>query len=200
MIRKPYVKVDNLDLGSILSKDGKVVKMQEDKEAENAKRLEKAVVVKVFGENLPFFVISSALRRQWDKFWKFHITGLGLGWVLCSFKDSSAVDQVLTGRPWWVGGQVAGIDKWSVNFNPTSLKGITSLVWIRLPNLPLQCWDENNICRIASQVGKPYLLDGNLFQWSRREYAPICVRIPLDLKLPLGVWVEGSSGKFFAED
>ncbi|KAI0513509.1 hypothetical protein KFK09_009533 [Dendrobium nobile] len=66
-----------------------------------------------------------------------------------------------------------------------------------MPNNPLQCWDEINMCRIASMVGKPYMIDGNSFQWSRREFARICVCINLDSKLPLGVWVEGSSKKFF---
>ncbi|KAI0515960.1 hypothetical protein KFK09_008631 [Dendrobium nobile] len=195
--RRPYVKVDNLDLGSFLSEDGKVALFHADKELENAKKLGKALVVKIFGENTPFYVISTDLRRQWDKFGKFHITGLGLGWFLCSFEDPKALESILLGGPWWIRGQVIGLDRWSVNFNPMSLKGITSPVWIRLNNLPLQCWDEVNICRISSLVGKPYLLDGNMFQWSRREYARVCVQIPLDLKLPKGVWVKGLAGVFF---
>ncbi|KAI0499477.1 hypothetical protein KFK09_017681 [Dendrobium nobile] len=149
---------------------------------------------------IPFHVISTDLRRQCDKFGKFHITGLGLGWTLCSFEELAAVEQVLSGGPWWIRDQVVGLDKWSVNFNPMSFNGISSPIWIRLPNLPLQCWDEINICRIASKVGKPYLLDGNSFQWSRREYARVCVRISLDMKLTHGVWVEGLTGKFFQKN
>ncbi|KAI0496478.1 hypothetical protein KFK09_022795 [Dendrobium nobile] len=117
--------------------------------------------------------------------------------MLCSFEDTATVENILFGGPWWVRGQVVGMDKWSTAFNPNSLKGISAPVWIRLPNLPLQCWDEVNICIIASMVGKPYLLDGNMFQWSIREYARVCVRIPLDLKLPKGIWVEGTTRKFY---
>ncbi|KAI0502710.1 hypothetical protein KFK09_017667 [Dendrobium nobile] len=162
----------NEDL-SLKEDDGKVVLLQPEKEVENAKRLDNAVVVKVFDDRL------------------------GLGWTLCSFEEISTIEQVLSGRPWWIRNEVVGLDKWSVNFNPMSLNGISSPIWIRLPNLPLQCWDEINICRIASQVGKPYLLDGNSFQRSRREYARVCVRISLDMKLTHGVWVEGLAGKFF---
>ncbi|XP_020699277.1 uncharacterized protein LOC110111650 [Dendrobium catenatum] len=166
-------------------------------ELENVKRLEKALVVKIFGDDIPFHMVSLDLRRQCNGFGKFHITVLGLGWMLCSFEDSIVVENILSGGPWWVRGQVVGLEKWSTSFNPNSLKGISAPVWIRLPNLPLQCWDEVNICMIASMVGKPFLLDGNIFQWSRREFARICVRIPLDIKLPKGIWVEGISGKFF---
>ncbi|XP_020689845.1 uncharacterized protein LOC110104904 [Dendrobium catenatum] len=89
------------------------------------------------------------------------------------------------------------MDKWSASFNPTSLKGLSAPIWIRLPNLPLLCWDEINICRISSLVGKPLLIDGNLFQWGRREFGRVCVRLNLDTKLPMGIWVEGSMGKLF---
>ncbi|XP_020697255.1 uncharacterized protein LOC110110215 [Dendrobium catenatum] len=89
------------------------------------------------------------------------------------------------------------MDRWSATFSPNSLQGLTAIIWIRLPNLPLQCWDEVNFCIIASMVGIPYLIDGNMFQWSRSEFARVCVRIKLDEKLPMGVWVEGELGKFY---
>ncbi|PKU71415.1 hypothetical protein MA16_Dca004257 [Dendrobium catenatum] len=89
------------------------------------------------------------------------------------------------------------MDRWISSFSPSSFKGLTAPIWIRMPNLPLQCWDEVNVCRIASKVGTPYFIDGNMFQWSRREYTRVCVHIKLDETLPLGVWVEGNLGKFY---
>ncbi|KAL0923932.1 hypothetical protein M5K25_004720, partial [Dendrobium thyrsiflorum] len=64
-------------------------------------------------------------------------------------------------------------------------------------NLPLYCWDEINVARIASLIGTPMMLDGNMFQWKRREFARISVRVELDKQLPLGIWVEGVEGRFF---
>ncbi|PKU79366.1 hypothetical protein MA16_Dca000711 [Dendrobium catenatum] len=46
-------------------------------------------------------------------------------------------------------------------------------------------------------VGVPMLLDGNMFQWGRREFARICVCVKLDKPLPLGVWVDSKAGRFF---
>ncbi|KAL0928618.1 hypothetical protein M5K25_000523 [Dendrobium thyrsiflorum] len=48
--------------------------------------------------------------------------------------------------------------------------GLTSPIWVRMPHLPLVCWDEINVARIASLVGHPLWIDGNMFQWGRREY------------------------------
>ncbi|XP_020672717.1 uncharacterized protein LOC110092487 [Dendrobium catenatum] len=96
------VRVDNLDLGSFLSIDGRVAFLHAEKELENAKKMDKAIVVKIF--------------------------------------DPEALESILSGGPWWIRGK---------------------------------CWDEVNIFRIASLVGKPYLLDRNMFQWSRREFARV---------------------------
>ncbi|KAI0510955.1 hypothetical protein KFK09_011571 [Dendrobium nobile] len=42
-----------------------------------------------------------------------------------------------------------------------------------------------------------FLLMKTCFNGGRREYARICVRIKLEGKLPLGVWVERELGKFY---
>ncbi|XP_020681241.1 uncharacterized protein LOC110098679 [Dendrobium catenatum] len=119
-----------------------------------------------------------------------------MDWVLCSFHEKEPLEAIFANGSWFVRGQIIGVHRWSLNFSLTSLKGLTSPVWIRMPNLPLQCWDELNVCRIASLVGKPLLIDGNKFQWGRQEIGRVCVRIKLDEQLPLRVWVEGSTGKF----
>ncbi|PKU66985.1 hypothetical protein MA16_Dca020168 [Dendrobium catenatum] len=89
------------------------------------------------------------------------------------------------------------MDIWSPAFDLNSFKVISAPVWIRFPCLPLYCWDEDNIARIASCFGSPMYLDGNTFCWGKREFARVCVRIDLEKKLPNGVWVDGSAGRFF---
>ncbi|KAL0927641.1 hypothetical protein M5K25_001836 [Dendrobium thyrsiflorum] len=107
------------------------------------------------------------------------------------------MDNVLSGGPWFGRGHIVGIEKWTPEFSSSSLKGLTSPIWVRMPHLPLACWDEVNVARIASLVGHPLWIDGDMFQWRRRELARVCVRVALDAQLPLCVWVEGSSGRFF---
>ncbi|KAI0524453.1 hypothetical protein KFK09_003823 [Dendrobium nobile] len=117
--------------------------------------------------------------------------------MLCAFDNEERPDLVMSNGPWYVKRQNIGEDKWSSQFSPDSLKGLTSPIWIRLPSLPLHCWDEINVCRIASKVGKPYLIDDNMFHWGRREFSRICVHIQIEKILSLGVWVEGNSGRVY---
>ncbi|PKU73524.1 hypothetical protein MA16_Dca008088 [Dendrobium catenatum] len=125
------------------------------------------------------------------------MTSLGMNWILCPFKSEEAMEEVYNGGPWYVGRFIVGMDKWSPSFNPNSLKGITKPIWIRFPCLPLFCWDEENIARIASRIGVPMYVDGNLFRWGKREFSRVCIRLNLENSLPKGVWIDGMAGRFF---
>ncbi|PKU68139.1 hypothetical protein MA16_Dca015641 [Dendrobium catenatum] len=179
------------------SEDGVAVRLNADKEAKNSRIIKNSIVIKVLGNNVPFPVCSVELRRQWSKYGGFHLTSLGMNQILCSFKSSEVVDEILNRGPWYVNGCIVGMDKWTPEFDPNSFKGISAPIWIKLPCLPLYCWDEDSIVRIASCLGSPMYLDGNTFRWSKREFARVCVKIDLEKKLPNGVWVEGIAGRFF---
>ncbi|KAJ6979534.1 hypothetical protein NC653_027627 [Populus alba x Populus x berolinensis] len=67
---------------------------------------------------------------------------------------------------------------------------ITSMpTWVRFPNLPLRCW--NNIClsKIASMVGKPIHCDGPTAQMTHISYARVLIEIDLLSELKTSVHV-----------
>ncbi|XP_020673755.1 uncharacterized protein LOC110093264 [Dendrobium catenatum] len=167
--KKDNIKVCELDFGSNFVNEDRTIKLHMGKEVVNSNGLKKSLVIKIFC----------------------------LGWVLCAFENQEALEEIIVSGPWYVNGNIVGMDRWSATFSPNSLQGLTTIIWIRLPNLPLQCWDEVNVCRITSMVGIPYLIDGNRFQWSKREFTRVFVRIKLDEKLPMGIWVEAELGKFY---
>ncbi|KAI0492234.1 hypothetical protein KFK09_026503 [Dendrobium nobile] len=173
--RKPYINLDFKVDDLILSDDGKAVKMNSELEEANANKLSKSLVLKVFGKDTPPQMVAWELRKQWKQFGQFHFTILGGGWFLCSFSSEEMVKAVLSGGPWFVNDHIIGMEKWTLEFNSSSTKGLSSPIWVRLPNLPLQCWDEKNVACIASRVGIPLMLDGNMFNWGRREFARICI-------------------------
>ncbi|KAI0530913.1 hypothetical protein KFK09_000461 [Dendrobium nobile] len=192
--KQNHLKIVSKAFSNCLTEDGCVVKLFEPNVKANSDRLNLSIVVKAFGADISIPMMVWELRRQWNQFGKFHLTSLGLGWMLCSFDDMETMENVIMGGPWIVKGHIIGLDRWSSDFSPSSLKGLSSLVWVRLPNLPLFYWDEINVARIASLIGTPLLLDGNMFQWSKREFGRVCVRLELDKQLPLGVWVDGPNG------
>ncbi|PKU77807.1 hypothetical protein MA16_Dca005639 [Dendrobium catenatum] len=192
-----HIKVNKVEIAHDEEGDANVVNLNMEKVSDNVKLLQKSLVLIVFGKEVPFSICRIELRRQWNRFGSFHLTSLGLDWILCSFQSSQIMEEVLSGGPWFVGGHIIGVDRWTPHFSPTSLKGLSSPIWIGLPHLPLHCWDEENATKIVSKIGIPLFLDGKMFKWGRREFARACVRINLDSKLPNGIWIEGLFGKFF---
>ncbi|XP_028553465.1 uncharacterized protein LOC114580364 [Dendrobium catenatum] len=158
--RKPYIMLDFKEDDMVFSEDGKSMKLIEEMEVSNSHKLRNSLVIKVFGKEVPTHVVAWEIRRQWKLFGNFHFTTLGKGWFLCSFESNEMMDGVLLGGPWFVNGYIVGMEKWSLQFSTLSLKGLTSPIWIRMPHLPLHCWDEVNVARIASSIGKPLTMDG----------------------------------------
>ncbi|KAI0519683.1 hypothetical protein KFK09_007138 [Dendrobium nobile] len=180
-----------------MSDDGIAIKLNAEKEILNSQMLKFFIFIKVIGNNISFPMCSVELRRHWSKFENFHMMSLGMNWILCSFKSEEAMDEVLNDGPWYVGGYIVGIDKWSSSFNPNSFKCITAPMWIPLPCFPLYCWDEENIARISSRIGVPMFIDGNSLRWGKWEFARVCIRLNLENSLPNGVWIDGIARRFF---
>ncbi|KAL0921288.1 hypothetical protein M5K25_008347 [Dendrobium thyrsiflorum] len=102
---------------SFLTDNGVAVKLHTPNEIANANKLQFVVVAKTSMGSI--WSVSS--HYCWNRM------------VLVLFPISEAV---LTGGPWFVHGHIIGLDKWSPSFSPSSMKSLTSLVWIRMPQLP----------------------------------------------------------------
>ncbi|KAI0492043.1 hypothetical protein KFK09_026308 [Dendrobium nobile] len=103
----------------------------------------------------------------------------------------------MIGGPWFVAGQIIGVEQWAVGSMSNASRKFTSPVWIRLPNLSLAYWDADNLARIATGIGEPLFMDEPTNSWNRCAFARICVRLDLSKKLPKGVWAHGLGGSFF---
>ncbi|XP_020675165.1 uncharacterized protein LOC110094304 [Dendrobium catenatum] len=102
---------------------------------------------------------------------------MGSDCFLCWFVNMEARDNVLIGGPWYVAGQIIGVE--------------------RLPNLPLEYWDEANLARLARGIGEPLLMDEQTKLWNRCAFARICIRLDLSKRLPKEIWAHGLEGAFF---
>ncbi|KAI0529208.1 hypothetical protein KFK09_001755 [Dendrobium nobile] len=106
-------------------------------------------------------------------------------------------DAILCGGPWFIGGNLVELDRWTPCFSLVSMEGLSSPVWIQLPNLALHYWDDCNISRIALRIGIPLWIDAQIENWGRREHARVCVRMNFANKLQVGIWVNGLNGRFY---
>ncbi|XP_016512276.1 uncharacterized protein LOC107829318 [Nicotiana tabacum] len=68
-------------------------------------------------------------------------------------------------------------------------------VWVNLPGLPVQCWAEENLGRIASLLGKPICTDKLTTECERISYARILVEMDITQPLPEEILIKKPDGR-----
>lgn len=107
------------------------------------------------------------------------------------FRSEGDREVAMAGGPWVVAGQLLAMERWKPDFIPGVDRVRLAVVWIRLPNLPLEYWEKTAILRIASAAGWPLVLDGFIEQQRKMGYA--WVKIEIDALNPLkpGITIRG---------
>lgn len=73
--------------------------------------------------------------------------------------------------------------EWESNFNLTRRSIQKSVVWLRMPGLPLEYWVSTSILAIAEEAGRPLSIDDFTNLMKKTGYAQ--VRIEIDAGKPL---------------
>ena len=72
-------------------------------------------------------------------------------------------------------------------------------IWVKLPNLPLNCWSDNSLSRIGSVLGVPIYADECTTKMLRVSFARILVEIDVTKPAVKEVMVEDPSGRTFVQ-
>ncbi|XP_019259330.1 PREDICTED: uncharacterized protein LOC109237473 [Nicotiana attenuata] len=79
---------------------------------------------------------------------------------------------------------------WDPNFQMKDESMRIVPIWINLPGLPIQCWAEENLGRIASLLGKPICTDRLTAECERVAYARVLVDMDITQPFPDEICVE----------
>lgn len=155
--------------------------------AEECKRLwrpwSRALVVKLLGRSISFRVLSQRLTDIWSLNYRIDIIDLEDGYYVIRFYSKEDYTHVLEGGPWTIQGHYLTVSKFKPGFHPSTANISSTMVWIRIPRLPLEFFHESVLMRIGDQLGTAVKIDSNTSMVSRGKYARICVEI--DLQKPL---------------
>ena len=73
------------------------------------------------------------------------------------------------------------LNRWTSDFDPEADIPKAVLVWVRLPNLPMHCWNPNLLKAIGNTLGRYIDMASPKDQYT---YARICVEVDLEVALP----------------
>ncbi|GJX54177.1 zinc knuckle CX2CX4HX4C containing protein [Tanacetum coccineum] len=102
-----------------------------------------------------------------------------------SNSDTSSLEDVLENETWMIRNSPIILKKWSMN---TCLckKELTRIpVWVKIHDVPIQVFSEDGLSIIASQIGKPIMLDSYtssmcIESWGRSSFTRCLIEINAD--------------------
>ena len=70
---------------------------------------------------------------------------IGKGYYLFLFENSTDRDLIFRNGPYFMGPQGLYLNKWTPDFDPNQDVPSAIPVWVRLPHLPLHCWNSRSL-------------------------------------------------------
>ena len=116
------------------------------------------------------------LVNEWIK-----IYFVGKGFFVFLFDSTEDRGLIFQNGPYFIGPQGLYLNKWSTDFDPAQDVPKAVPVLVRLPHLPLHCWNQNSLQAIGNALGK------YIDQAPRKDQytcARICVEVDLEIGLP----------------
>lgn len=85
-------------------------------------------------------------------------------WYSFHFQKQADLEMVLD-KPWVSGRSFLSLTRWYLGFDPLKNTPSHSMIWLKLPNLPLELWTQDTLTLIGNAIGKFIYVD----PWIRGE-------------------------------
>ena len=198
-LKAPWVNLfrDNRNLGKgikldVVVEDGDMVLIEE-KDVDVVEESWGYCLVGQFAGKFPGTAAIRSLREGW----KVKCTNWihRSGWIVFKFQSEEDRMSVLNGGPYFAYGRNLMLKLMPRCFRFGGEDFATVPVWVKLPDLPLDCWNDRALSKIVSRVGKPITTDKLTRTKERLSYARVLVEVDaskdlvtsVEMRLPTGV-------------
>ncbi|KAJ9130669.1 hypothetical protein P3X46_034238 [Hevea brasiliensis] len=90
---------------------------------------------------------------------------------------------VLSDGPWMVAGHYLTVRQWRPNFDPDLAQIEKAMVWVCVPNLPVEFYSHAFLWRLGQRIGVPIRINDTTLCVSHGKFARM--RVEVDLSKPL---------------
>lgn len=140
-------------------------------------------MIKLLGKSMSLKFLEPRIRSLWKLEIGCEIIDMDNDYFCMRFYSRRDYFHVLERGPWIMLGHYMIVAKWRPNFHPSKETISRTAMWIRLPGLPLELFDETILMRAGGKLGKALKVDKNTMVTLRGRFARICLEI--DLRRPL---------------
>ncbi|KAJ9184836.1 hypothetical protein P3X46_004523 [Hevea brasiliensis] len=82
-----------------------------------------------------------------------------------------------------VAGHYLTVHQWHPNFDPDLAQIEKAMLWVRVPNLPIEYYSHTFLWRLGQRIGVPIHIDDTTLSVSRGKFARMCVEVDLSKTL-----------------
>ncbi|CAI0405118.1 unnamed protein product [Linum tenue] len=150
-----------------------------------------ALVVRGLGRNVPFNLLSPCLHQLWAKHGGLHISDMQNECYLVRFRKKEDYEASISGGPWILGDTYLTVHRWYRGFDPWTAVTKSSMVWVQLPCVPPELFNQVAVMRIAGLIGKSVRVDRATLEGARMKYARVSVEVDLTKPLLSKYKIEG---------
>ncbi|XP_024009270.1 uncharacterized protein LOC112084381 [Eutrema salsugineum] len=152
------------------------------------------MIVKVLGRSVPIAILTRKLRELWKPRGTMYVVDLPRQFFMVRFGEEEYL-AALTRGPWRAFGGYLIVQAWSPEFDPTRDAIVTTPVWVRLSNLPVNLYHKSILMGIAKGLGKSVRVDVMTLNLERARFARVCVEV--DLRKPLKGSVKINNERYY---
>jgi hypothetical protein len=140
--------------------------------------------------------IDNWIQRNWHPLIQSSVTCymVGRGYYIFEFILEEDRDLIFRNRPYFMGTQGLYLNHWNPSFDPESKVPKEVSVWVRLPNLPIHCWNTSSLQAIGNGLG--HYID-KVDPKDQYSCARICVEVNLEVGLPAAIKLRVGEWKHF---
>lgn len=149
------------------------------------------LIVKVLGRHIAISALSKRLREMWKPKGGMHVMDLPRQFFMIRFELEDEYLAALAGGPWRVFGSYLMTQAWTPEFDPLRDDIVTTPVWIRLSNIPVNFYHKEILMCIAKGLGTPVKVDETTLNFERARFARVCVEVNLSKPLKGSVRING---------
>ncbi|XP_021744067.1 uncharacterized protein LOC110710117 [Chenopodium quinoa] len=171
--------------------DGKLIaELQAAELEEGNRKWANALVFYVVGFYPTIDVVLRFFAQQWNDMQKPDVYWHDDGYFIINMCSSDDRDTILCSGPHMFFGKPAIVKPWCPDFDFHAEILRTIPLWVKFPNLPLNCWGSHTLSRLGSLLGVPICADECTTRQLRVSFARVLIEIDVTKPLPSSVWVE----------
>ncbi|GJY78274.1 reverse transcriptase domain-containing protein [Tanacetum coccineum] len=122
-------------------------------------RYENTLVGYFVGKTIASTLVENYVKNTWSKFGVQKVMKTDNGVFLFKFSSLTGLEQVLEQGPWMIRKSPTILTKWSPLI-PLKKGEVTKVpVWVKLHGVPVLAYSDVGLSLIATQIGKPIMLD-----------------------------------------